>query len=139
MQKIVLDTNVIVSALISNSYTKKILYDIVFERKVTTCISNELVEEYIEVLNREKFEKFSNFKNNAEVVINKLIEISIFYMPIEKITIISDFADNKFLEVAKESMADYMITGNSRDFSFNNFENTKIVSPKEFIENFRPL
>ena len=55
MQKIVLDTNVIVSALISNSYPKKILYDIVFERKVTTCISNELVEEYIEVLNREKF------------------------------------------------------------------------------------
>jgi len=139
MQKIVLDTNVIVSALISNSYPKQILYDIVFDRKVANCISNEILEEYIEVLNREKFEKFSNFKNNAEVVINKLIEISIFYLPIEKITIISDFADNKFLEVAKESMADYLITGNFRDFSFDNFENTKIVSPKEFIETFGPL
>ncbi len=138
MQKIVLDTNVIVSALISNSYSKQILYDIVFERKVTTCISNEIVEEYIEVLNREKFERFSNFKNNAEVVINKLIDISISYLPIEKITIISDLADNKFLEVAKESKADYLITGNHRDFNFKNFENTKIVSPKDFIENFKP-
>lgn len=138
MQKIVLDTNVVVSALISNSYPKQILYDIVFERKVITCISNKIVEEYIEVLNREKFERFSNFKNIAEVVINKLIEISIFYLPIDEIAIISDLSDNKFLEVAKESMADYLITGNYRDFNFDNFGSTKIISPKDFIENFKP-
>ncbi len=137
MQKIILDTNVIVSALISNSYPTQILYDIVFERKVINCISNEIMEEYIEVLNRAKFEKFYNFKNNAEVVMNKLIEISIPYTPIEKITIISDLPDNKFLEVAKESSADYLITGNFKDFNFETFENTKIVSPKYYFENFK--
>ncbi len=137
MQKIILDTNVIVSALISNSYPTQILYDIVFERKVINCISNEIMEEYIEVLNRAKFEKFYNFKNNAEVVMNKLIEISIPYTPIEKIIIISDLPDNKFLEVAKESSADYLITGNFKDFNFETFENTKIVSPKYYFENFK--
>ncbi len=137
MQKIILDTNVIVSALISNSYPTQILYDIVFERKVINCISNEIMEEYIEVLNRAKFEKIYNFKNNAEVVMNKLIEISIPYTPIEKIIIISDLPDNKFLEVAKESSADYLITGNFKDFNFETFENTKIVSPKYYFENFK--
>lgn len=95
------------------------------------------MEEYIEVLNRAKFEKFYNFKNNAEVVMNKLIEISIPYKPIEKITLISDLPDNKVLEVAKESSADYLITGNFKDFNFETFENTKIVSQKYYFENFK--
>ncbi|MBK8673652.1 MAG: hypothetical protein IPN93_11985 [Bacteroidetes bacterium] len=37
------------------------------------------MEEYLEVLNREKFAKFHNFINNAELVLNKIIEISIAY------------------------------------------------------------
>ena len=47
-------------------------------------------------------------------------------------------ADNEFLEVAKESSADYLITGNFRDFTIDKFDNTNIVSPKYYIENFKP-
>ena len=47
-------------------------------------------------------------------------------------------ADNKFLEVAKESSADYLITGNFRDFTIDKFDNTNIVSPKYYIENGKP-
>ena len=133
-----MDTNIIVSALISNSYPTQILYNIVFEKKAILWISDEIMEEYLEVLNREKFAKFHNFKNNAELVLNKIIEISIAYKPSERIIIISDLADNKFLEIAKESSADYLITGNFRDFTFDKFENTNIVSPKYYIENFKP-
>ena len=138
MQKIILDTNVIVSALISKSYPYRILYNYVFARKVVLCISDEIIEEYIEVLNRAKFEKFLNFKNNAEVVLNKLIEISVSYTPTEKILIISDLTDNKFLELAKESNSEFLITGNHKDFDFEVFENTKIVSPGLYIEKYRP-
>ena len=138
MQKIILDTNVVVSALISKSYPHQILYNYVFARKVVLCISNEIVEEYIEVLNRDKFEKFLNFKNNAEVVLNKLIEISTSYTPTEKLVIISDLADNKFLELAKESDSEFLITGNHKDFYFELFENSKIVSPRLYIEKYRP-
>ncbi len=42
MQKIILDTNVIVSALISNSVPTKILYDLVLTQKVKTCLSEEI-------------------------------------------------------------------------------------------------
>lgn len=136
MQKIILDTNVLVSALISNSYPTKILHEIVFERNVLTYLSSEILEEYIEVMNRTKFERFHNFKNNAEVVINKLIEISILCHPTKKLSILTDLSDNKFLELASACRADFIITGNSNDFTVDKFENTQIVSPQFFYHQF---
>lgn len=79
MQKLILDTNVIVSALISSSIPTKILYELVLTEKVETCLSEEVFAEYVEVLNRDKFAKFPNFKMKAEVVLSKLREISTFY------------------------------------------------------------
>ena len=72
------------------------------------------------------------------MVLNKLIEISASYTPTEKLVIISDLADNKFLELAKESNSDFLITGNHKDFDFELFENSKIVSPRLYIEQYRP-
>jgi uncharacterized protein len=70
MQRLILDTNVIVSVLISNSIPTKILYELVLTEKVKTCLSEEVFAEYVEVLNREKFAKFTNFKTKAEVVLS---------------------------------------------------------------------
>lgn len=42
MQKLILDTNVIVSALISSSIPTMILYDLVLTKKVETCLSDEI-------------------------------------------------------------------------------------------------
>ena len=78
MQKLILDTNVIVSALISSSIPTMILYDLVLTKKVYTCLSGEIFSEYVEVMNREKFTRFINFKTKADVVLNKLREISTF-------------------------------------------------------------
>lgn len=47
MQKLILDTNVIVSGLISNSIPTKILYELVLTRKVELCLSEEILDEYI--------------------------------------------------------------------------------------------
>lgn len=71
MQKIILDTNVIISALISSSIPTKILYNFVLTCKVETCLSDEIFAEYIEVLNRDKFAKFPSFKTKSDVVLNK--------------------------------------------------------------------
>lgn len=132
MQKIILDTNVIVSALISNSIPTRILYDLVLPKSVINCLSNDIYEEYVNVLNRDKFIKYKNFKTNADVVLNKIREISTFYDTIERIEILKDLSDNKFLELAVASSADYLITGNILDFNFDLFNNTQIVTPREY-------
>lgn len=134
MQKIILDTNVIVSALISSSIPSKILYDYVLTKKVITCLSDEIFQEYSEVLKRKKFTKYYNFISKATVVLSKLSEISNFYLPERKINLLNDKSDNIFLELAAASSADYLITGNILDFTFNEFENTKILTPREYWE-----
>ena len=138
MQKLILDTNIIVSALISNSIPTKILYELVLTQKVKVCLTEEIFAEYIEVLNREKFTKYTNFKSKADIVLNKLREISTYYETNRKIEILSDTSDNKFLELAAVSSADYLITGNTFDFQITEFEYTRILTPREYWNLFEP-
>ncbi len=136
MQKIILDTNIIVSALISNSIPTKILYELVLTQKVKTCLSDEIYFEYYEVMNRDRFAKFPDFKSKADLVLNRLREISIFYKPDRKIEILTDTSDNKFLELSAVSYADFLITGNTLDFQLTEFEYTKIMTPREYWDQY---
>jgi putative PIN family toxin of toxin-antitoxin system len=138
MQKLILDTNVIVSALISSSIPTKILYELVLTEKVEICLSEAVLVEYVEVLNREKFSKFAHFKTKAEVVLNRLREIATFYQTDRKIEVLTDTSDNKFLELAAVSAADYLTTGNTLDFTITEFEYTKILTPREYWDNYAP-
>jgi len=133
MQKIVIDTNVIVSALIGASYPRQILYNLVFEKKVIVCISGDVFKEYIEVLSREKFRKYPEFVTKAEIVLNKLYELSIKYIPSIKLAVIADEPDNRILELAITAKADYIVTGNTRDFKFSQYEGVKVVTPEQLI------
>ena len=138
MQKIILDTNVIVSSLISNTVPTLIVNEFVLNRKVLVCLSDEIFSEYVEVINRDKFSRFTNFKAKAEIVLNKLHEISTFYNTSRKIEVLTDTSDNKFLELAAASSADYLITGNTLDFRMKEFEYTKILTPREYWDSFLP-
>jgi len=138
MQKIILDTNVIVSALISNSIPTKILYELVLNKLIKPCLSKEIFAEYIEVLERDKFSKFHSFKSKANLVLIQLREISEFYETDRKIEILTDISDNKFLELASISSADYLITGNTLDFTITEFEYTKILTPRQYWEKYKP-
>lgn len=134
MHKIILDTNVIISALISRSFPNLILSELVLKRKVALCLSNEILLEYRNVINRDKFNKYPNFLFNANIVLNNLKEFSTFYSINYEVDILKDKDDNKFLELAFESKADYLITGNYLDFNIENFYDTKIVSPSQYWE-----
>jgi putative PIN family toxin of toxin-antitoxin system len=138
MQKLILDTNIIISALISNSIPTTILYELVLTQKVKTCLSDEIFSEYVAVMNRPKFARYANFKTNADVLLSKLREISTFYKTDQKVEVLTDASDNKFLELAAVSSADYLITGNILDFQLTEFEYTRIMSPREYWDNFSP-
>ncbi|GHT46410.1 PIN domain-containing protein [Bacteroidia bacterium] len=134
MQKLILDTNVVVSALIQKSYPHYIIYDYVFRGGVQLCLSKALFEEYQEVLFRPKFARFPDFTSNADIVLNQLAKIAVFYKPKVKLQIIKDLSDNKLLELADESHADFLITGNSVDFTMSDYNQTRILSPRSFWE-----
>lgn len=136
MQKIILDTNVIVSSLIQKNYPYLIV-DYCIDGNAIICLSNEIIKEYLEVLGRPKFARFTDFKTNANFLITRLSEISEIYNPIEKLNIIKDEPDNRLLELAEVSKADFIITGNTNDFTMETYNKTKIVSPKDYWERFK--
>ena len=72
MQKIILDTNVVVSALIQKSFPYLILHDMYIDRKIQLCVSEDLLLEYTNVLKREKFSRFPDFVAMANWVLRDI-------------------------------------------------------------------
>ena len=138
MQKIVIDTNVIVSSLIQKSYPYLIINELFVEDKFQLCISEELMAEYYEVLSRPKFIKYPDFYLRAEATLIDIERKAIKYKPNVKLNLISDKDDNMILELADECSADFVITGNTLDFTFPTYKNTKIISPMEYWVKHKP-
>ena len=134
MQSIILDTNIVVSALIQKSYPHYIVFDYVLCERVKIYLSESLMSEYREVLSRPKFTQITDFMSNAEIVLSRFEKIALFYKPKIHLNIIKDINDNRLLELAYESNADFLITGNSVDFTMTHYENTQIISPRIFWE-----
>ncbi|RRA99736.1 putative toxin-antitoxin system toxin component, PIN family [Larkinella rosea] len=76
MQKLVIDTNVLISALIARSYPALLVEEIILARKAQLILSEAIWEEYLEVLNRAKFARFTHFKRNAEILLLRLDELA---------------------------------------------------------------
>lgn len=132
MFKVVLDTNVLVSALLKNRSLPAFILALVRRKQVALCLSKEIFAEYEGVLNRDKFGLIR--KEVGQLLVN-LKKEALWVVPKERIdTIVQDPEDNKFIECACEAGADYLITGNTRHFPFKKFRTIKIVSPREFIE-----
>ncbi|MEQ9285829.1 MAG: putative toxin-antitoxin system toxin component, PIN family [Cyclobacteriaceae bacterium] len=127
-----------VSALLSSGAPSKIISELLFERKIELQLSKEIFFEYVAVLSRPKFSKIPNFLINAEIVLSRIEELAIHTQPKEKLNIISDEPDNRFLELAMASQADYLITGNWNDFKLDEIGKTIILSPGDYWNFHRP-
>ena len=75
-----------------------------FDYQVDLCISEDLFNEYFEVLHRTKFSGFPDFLNNVELVLSQIDSIAKKYYPTQQISEISDIPDNRLLELAVEQM-----------------------------------
>lgn len=136
MQNVIIDTNVVVSALIQRSYPHTIIYELFVDEKFVMCVSEELLSEYYEVLSRPKFARFPDFFSKAERLLADIEMKARKFVPHTTIDFISDQDDNMILELAEECQADFIITSNTNDFTFSHFKSTRIVSPKEYWENY---
>jgi len=132
MQKLILDTNVLVSSLIQKSFPYKIVNELFVENKIELCVSENLMTEYYEVLRRPKFAKYPDFVASAEILLADIEAKATTYSPKIKLNLLSDKDDNMILELADVCSADYIVTGNTSDFTISAYKNTQIVTPREF-------
>lgn len=124
--KIVLDTNVYISAFLSNSLAFDILL-LGSKEDIKIMISPAIIAEVLEKL---EF-KFKVEKQNREEYLDLISNMTRSVIPSQKISVVtSDEDDNRILECAKESKADLIITMDKHLLKLKKFEKAAIVHPK---------
>lgn len=131
MIRTVLDTNVLVSALISPFGNEAQALDAVQERRITPCLSNSILEEYAEVLARPKF-GFAWDEIQGLVGLLKLN--GLLFEPAPLTGASPDPGDEKFIECALDADAEFIVTGNKRHFPEKSCGRAKVVSARETME-----
>jgi putative PIN family toxin of toxin-antitoxin system len=132
---IVVDTNVFISAIIGQSgFPRKIFDELILTNEIQMCLSDAVLDEYFEVANRGKFKKYPDFNRKANEFIEFIKLKANWFIPKETLDILPDKDDNKFIELAVEAQANYIVTGNTKDFIFTEFRDIKIYTPKEFYD-----
>lgn len=129
----VIDTNVLVSALLSSkddSATVQIVGHLICGT-IIPIYSNAIVKEYREVLSRKKF----GFSSEAvDYLLSAIEKYGMLVEPCPSGMVLPDMKDLPFYEVVLEKRSDdaYLVTGNIKHFPQEPF----IVTPRELLDIF---
>ena len=133
----IIDTNVIISSLISKEGFTNDTLDLVNKNNIIPIFDKRILREYFDVTQYEKFKsdyfkmpKFS--QENVYDVLYDVIKNGLFINEVNKV--IDDFKDSKdipFFEVkmSSEELDFYLVTGNIKHFP----NSDTVVTPKEMI------
>ena len=95
--------------------------------------SNELLEEFIDVVSRPKFKKYFS-KKDIEKILEYFDQFGELVKVKSDIKICRDEKDNFLLNLSVDSKADYLITGDKDLLILEKIENTKILTFLEFFD-----
>jgi putative PIN family toxin of toxin-antitoxin system len=132
--KAVYDTNVIVSAAISEEGIPWWTLQLALSGEVHLFVSPPLLEEYRRVIAKPHLRAYPNIQQTFETL-ERRAELII---PAFTLNMTLDPSDNRVVECAVEAKAYYIVTGNKRHFPFSTYEGIKVVSPREFLEEIAP-
>jgi len=125
MLRVVIDTNVIVSALISPKGNIGKILDLITDEKLRLCYNPEIMAEYKDVLSRPRF-RFSN--EDRESFIQGVERFGLLVRIPTSSTLLPDEDDRCFYDVARFCNA-ILVTGNMKHYPVEPF----IVTPTEFL------
>lgn len=126
----VLDTNVLVSALLKRSSLPWQVAEEALHGKIIPLVNNEILAEYEDVLNRPKF-KFN--KRAIDTFLSDLKKRALFVETAIVEDIIPDPKDLVFYAVLMEKRKDdeaYLVTGNLKHFPLKTF----VITPREMLD-----
>ena len=130
--RIVLDTNVLISALaFPGSKPDQILYRI--RRGETELFISPFILSELDRVLREKF-RFT--KKEADVRVNAIRAVAHVVTPTERITVVmANDDDNCILECVAAAQAEFLVTGDKeRLLTLGSYRGTKIVTPAQFLD-----
>lgn len=137
--KIVIDTNVFISAFLWQRRAKEI-FIFAENEEAEICVDEELLDEFQNVLKYSKFKNcFEKANTTAEEIIDEFLEIVKIYpvLKLKNIIVSEDPDDDKILLCALSSGADFIISGDNHLLKLKKFEGIPIINPRQFLEKFK--
>ena len=129
--KVIIDTNLWISFLIGKQL--KSLKSLLVEQIIQPILSEQLLQEIVLVTQRPKLQKyFPQSKVNELIDFLQIIGLSIDIR--SEVLLCRDEKDNYLLALAKDSQADFLITGDKDLLVLQQFESTKILTYQQFFQ-----
>ena len=133
MTLIVLDTNVLVAALLNVHGVPARLWRLILAGHVRLCVDQQILVEYDEVLRRPKF----GFRiDDVNSILAFIEDTAVKATPVPLPAASIDPDDQVFMEVALTAQAAYLVTGNLKHFSHVHQHGVRVVPPGKFMEKF---
>jgi len=126
--KVVFDTNMLISATLwDNSVAQKFLFRCIREN-IQVFSSQEIIDEYKEILARD----FDYKEQEIREMVEKILQFITLVNPKNKVSAVKeDSDDNKIIECAVESKAEYIFSYDKHLLKLKEFQGIKIVRPEE--------
>lgn len=128
--KVIIDTNLWISFLLTKDFYK--LDKMISNDGLTFLFSNELLDEFVEVTQREKFKKYFDL-DDVEVLLKRIQRKSFFVKVKSIVTDCRDPKDNFLLSLAKDGKATHLITGDKDLLVLEKFGKTKILTMTDYL------
>ena len=134
MTRVVLDTNVVVSAFLKPAGLEASVLLLALKGPLCLCVSEPVLTEYETVLYRPEL------RLDPQVVqkgLSDIRQVSLSTRPEHTLSVCPDESDNRFLECAGTARAEFLVTGNKRHFP-KRWKTAEIVNARELIEKITP-
>jgi putative PIN family toxin of toxin-antitoxin system len=130
----VIDTNVLVSGLLSPAGPPGEIIDLIFSRQLEPVYDDRIIHEYTIVLRRPKFHFTAD---EIDELLYAVQVIGLGIVPHHTALLLPDDHDRPFVECALGCSTNILITGNSKHYPPSVIKGVQLFSPREFLEKFR--
>jgi uncharacterized protein len=131
VSRIIIDTNLWISFLITKDFIK--LDEILFSKSSIIVFSQELLDEFLEVAKRPKFQRFFS-SSDIEEILETIDEYADFVTVQTKVNVCRDPKDDFLLALSIDGNADFLLTGDADLLSINKFGETTILTIADFLQ-----
>ena len=130
IRRVVLDTNVVVSALLKPQGTEDQVLRLALAGRLMLCVSPQVLAEYSRVLSSPKL-KFQ--PEEVAMALRQLERAGSLFRPGWNLEIFEHEPDNRFYECADAAQAAFLVTGNLKHFK-KDYQATRIVNARRLLD-----
>ncbi len=127
--KIVIDTNVVASAIFFGGKPRDLL-EMLVNKKLEAYASSEIVDEYKETI-EELQDRYQG--KSINIPLTAIVSAMNIIAPTSHVDVCRDPDDNKFIECAYDAKCIYIVSGDKDLLSVKKYKNVKIVTVAEFL------